>query len=169
MSNPNEPQSFDRPDLRPEQLQYAPPQPYWPQPPPVPKQNNGLAIAAIVIASLALLSGVGFIITQVIFGILFGVLMTSAGGFLPPEGGLTGKAPQVVAGQTYPGALLQDEVARVVRGSGGDVTSISCPATPAVVAGAVVECHGAVDGSSWDFRVTFEDGSGNFTLDEKLD
>lgn len=102
-----------------------------------------------------------------------GFVTSSMGGF--PDGpGLEGTAPQVVAGQPYPGRLLQDEVSRVLgAGFGGGfcgaVTSVACPATPAVVAGAVTLCQGVVDGSSWSYRVTFEDGMGHFTLDEKVD
>ena len=44
----------------------------------------------------------------------------------------------------------------------------ACPETSEGVAGAVSECHGAMDGSNWDFGVTFEDASGHFTLDEKV-
>jgi hypothetical protein len=168
MSTSREDQPFARPDPQPAQQQYPPAQPYWQPSPPAPKQNNGLAIAAIVVASLTLLMFLGLIVFQALFGAILGGFMSSAGGFSPPDGGLKGTAPQVVAGQTYPGEMLQDEVARVVRGSGGDVTSISCPATRAVVPGAVAECQGSVDGFSWSFRVTFEDGSGHFTLDEKM-
>jgi hypothetical protein len=51
---------------------------------------------------------------------------------------------------------------------GGDVGTTACPETSEVVAGAVSECHGAMDGSNWDLRVTFGDASGHFTLDEKV-
>jgi hypothetical protein len=166
---------------QPQQFQQSPPfQPtpppplYWQPYPPVRKQNNGLAIAGIVIGSLALLTGLGFVVSQLFFGVLMGGLMMSGngpagGGFLPPDGAFEGTAPQVVAGQTYPGALLQDEVARLVRANGGDVGSISCPATPAVGASVVATCHGVVDQSNWSFQVTFTDGLGHFTLDEKVD
>jgi hypothetical protein len=121
-----------------------------------------------VVASLALLTGLGFIVSQVFMAVIFGGLMGSANGFVPPEGAFEGTAPQVVAGQAYSGVLLQDEVRRLVRANGGNVSSVSCPATPAVAPGAVTECRGVVDGSQWGFQVTFKDGLGHFTLDEKV-
>lgn len=154
---------------------YQPPQGYWPPNTPAPRQNNGLAIAAIVVAGVALLMGLGFFVFQAFFGLLMGGLMSSFGGsgpmdggFTPGDSGLLGTAPQVVAGQAYPGALLADEVSRVARDAGGDMGSVTCPDTREVKSEAVVECRGAMDGSSWDFRVTFEDGLGHFTLDEKV-
>jgi Domain of unknown function (DUF4333) len=186
MSSPFDDQPYRSPDPRPGQepapaqpprsQQMAPPQPYWqPSPPPVPKQSNGLAIAALVVACIALLTGLAFIVSQAFLGAIFGGLMASGGGFPPSAGGwipssssMEGTAPQVVAGQAYPGTLLQDEVSRLIRADGGDGASLSCPATPAVVPGAVVECPGVVGGSHWTFRVTFKDGLGHFTLDEKV-
>jgi hypothetical protein len=175
MSQPDQDQPFAGPDPRlgqqsvPAQPQpYLPPRAYWQPSPPAPKHNNGLAIAAVVVSSLVLLTGLVFVVSQVLFGILFVGFMSSAGGFSPPEEGLKGTAPQVVAGQTYPGALLQGEVARVVRGWGGDVTSMSCPASVDRGSGGGDRVPRVVDGSNWSFRVTFEDGSGHFTLDEKV-
>jgi hypothetical protein len=40
--------------------------------------------------------------------------------------------------------------------------------TTAVGAGVVAECRSALDGSHWSFRVTFKQGLGHFTLEEKL-
>ena len=154
---------------------YQPPQGYWPSNQPPPRQNNGLAIAAIVVACVALLMGLGFFVFQAFFGILIGGLMSTFGGsgsagdgFAPPDSGLKGTAPQVVAGKVYPGVQLADEVSRVARNAGGNVGSVTCPDTQEVRSGAVVVCRGAMDGSSWDFRVTFDDGLGHFTLDEKV-
>ena len=59
--------------------------------------------------------------------------------------------------------------------TGGHVASFSCPEndrrvrkTTAVGAGVVAECRSALDGSHWSFRVTFKQGLGHFTLEEKL-
>jgi len=157
------PPNLQPPNLPPPNL----PPTYW-QPPPVAKKDNGLTIVALVIGSLALLLVLGFVAAQIVVGFIFGGIMSPSGGFFPPGDGMRGTAPQVVAGQIYPGALLQDEVERVVGDNGGNVGSMSCPATQAVVTGAVTECHGEVDGSNWSYRVTFEDAMGHFTLDEKL-
>jgi len=59
---------------------------------------------------------------------------------------------------------LADELARVIRADFGDVGSMTCPATPSAVAGAVAVCHGVVDGYQSAVSVTFEDGMGHFTL-----
>jgi len=185
MSSPHDDQPHSLPDpwsgqqpapAQPPQFQQIPAsQPYWQPSPPLRKQNNALAITAIVIACMALLTGLMYIVSQVFMAVIFGGLMSSANGFPPSGGGwipssasMQGTAPQVVAGQAYPGTLLQDEVLRLIRADGGDGASTSCPATPAVVPGAVVECRGVVGGSHWTFRVTFNDGLGHFTLDEKV-
>ena len=185
MSSPHDDQPQSRPHpwpghqpapSQPPQFQQIPPaQPYWQPAPPVRKQSNALAITAIVIACITLLAGLMYIVSQVFLAAIFGGIMSSAngfassgGGWVPSSGSIQGTAPQVVPGQAYPGALLQDEVSRLVRADGGDGASMSCPATPAVVAGAVVECPGVVGGSHWTFRVTFSDRLGHFTLDEKV-
>jgi hypothetical protein len=189
MSKLHEPQSTARPeeqrsqDFGPQPSQYfeqhpsqyfgpphsgpQPPQ-LGPQPPqfgpPQPKQHNVLAIIAMVVASLALVMGLGGFVAPLLFAMIFG------GFSLADEPlGTEGTAPQVVAGQSYPGTLLQDEVTRVIGSSIGDVTSITCPATPVVATKVVTVCDGIVDGTDWSFKVTFEDGLGHFTLDEKAD
>ncbi len=141
-------------------------QPHVPAPKP---RHSALAITAIVLSSVALLMVIGTFVSQFFFAAVFGGLSSFDSGFAPPEGPFEGTAPQVIAGQTYPGLLLQDEVARLVRANGGSVKSVSCPATPAVLAGVVTTCHGDVDSSAWSFQVTFTDGLGHFTLDEKVD
>ena len=88
-------------------------------------------------------------------------------GFFSSAGDLQGTAPQVVAGQTYPGGLLQDEVSRVISGDGGTVGPMTCPETAAVGAQVVAVCHGVVDGYDSEVTVTFEDDLGHFTLVEK--
>jgi|SRR5450631_626188 len=184
MSSPSDPQPFGSPHPRhgqqpmtaqpsssqqfPQPLQGPPPELYWQPATPAPKPSNGLAITALVVASVALLMGLGGFVSQIFMGALFGGLASSAGGYSPSASSMPGTAPQVVAGQVYPGALLQDEVARVIRADGGDVKSISCPATPVVVATAVTVCQGVVDGSNWTFRLTFEDLLGHFTLEQKV-
>jgi hypothetical protein len=184
MSSPSEHQHFSSPgprhgqQLTPGQpssspqfqqpLQGPSPESYWQPSAPAPRQSNGLAITALVVASLALLTGLGGFVSQIFMGAMFGGLASSAGGYSPSASSMPGTAPQVVAGQAYPGTQLQDEVARVIRADGGDVKSISCPATPVVVATAVTVCQGVVDGSGWTFRLTFEDLLGHFTLEQKV-
>jgi hypothetical protein len=140
-----------------------PQQPYGQMPPPVPKQRNGLAITAIVMAGVALLLGLGQFVFSMVIGAMFGGFASSAGPFGAP--GMEGTAPQVVAGQVYPGRLLQDEVARVVGDSGSGGPSFSCPATSAVVARAVTICHEAGGGPGSTVKVTFEDDLGHFTME----
>jgi Domain of unknown function (DUF4333) len=141
-----------------QQPQQSPPtQPYGQ--PLAPKQKNGLAIAALLVAGFALLVAVGGFVSQIFMGMMFS-------GPTPFGADMQGTAPQVVTGQTYSGTLLQGEVSRVIRGDGGQVLSISCPATRAVEAGAVAVCHAVIDGSDSSVSVTFDDGLGHFTLVE---
>lgn len=171
MSNPYEQQTFARPGPQqdqppipqqpwqpqnpPQQLQYLPSQPQWQSSQPAPKQRNGLAITALVVACLAMLMVMGLIVSVVV------------GGFLSSGvGDLHGTAPRVVAGQTYPGALLAAEVKRVISADFAEVGSMTCPATPVVRLDAVAACHGEVDGFESQVTVTFQDDLGHFTLVE---
>ena len=166
MSSPYEQQPFAQPGPRqdqqsppqPGQLPYPPQQPQYlpPQPQPcqpAPKQKNGLAVTALVVACLALL---------LVLGLIAFVVVT---GFFSPPGELQGTAPQVVAGQSYKGTLLADELSRVITADSGDVKSMKCPETP-VKADVVVDCQGVVDGYDSTVSVTFEDELGHFTLVE---
>ena len=131
---------------------------------PAPAQSRGLAIAAIVIAGIALLSSLGGFVIPMVAGGAFALASSgSAGPFGSPS--IEGTAPQVVAGQPYPGRLLQDELARVWGDPGSGGPSFSCPATAAVVAGAVTVCHGTEGGLGSAAKVTFQDDLGHFTLD----
>jgi hypothetical protein len=163
MSNPYEDRPFAQPDPwhgqqplppQPAQPQHLPPQPRWQPSAPASKQSNGLAITALVVACLALLLALGLI------------LFVGVTGVSSSAGDLQGTAPQVVAGEPYPGSLLANEVSRVIRSDGGDVGSMTCPETPAVDVGVTAICHGAVDGFDSTVTVTFEDGLGHFTLVE---
>jgi hypothetical protein len=140
----------------------------WQPAPPVAKQNNALAITALVVAVIALLMAAGGAVSGFLGAIAFGGLSS-----LPPgidaSSGMQGTAPAVVEGQGYSGDLLQKEIARVVAGNGGDVTAVACPATPNVAKGVVTACHGVVDGTDWSYKVTFQDGLGHFNLDEQAD
>jgi len=172
MSSPSEHQPFTTPgpwqgdQPVPSQPQPAlPAQGYWPPPPPVRKQGNGLAITAIVLASVALLLGLGGFVSQLFVGAIFGGLASSGPGGPFGSSGVEGTAPQVVAGQAYPGRLLQAEVARVEGGSGSGGPTFSCPATAAVVAGAVTTCHEVGGGPGSTVKVTFEDDLGHFSME----
>jgi hypothetical protein len=159
VSNSSEHRPFSQPEPLPAQY----PQQLWQPSAPVPKQNNGLAITALVVASLALLTGLGVIVSQVVSMLFLGFFASGMGG-LPDGPSLEGTAPQVVAGQAYPGSLLEDEVVRTINGFGADVRSVSCPVTPAVVADAETVCRGPIDGSDATVKVTFEDSLGHFTV-----
>ncbi|HEX7536544.1 MAG TPA: hypothetical protein VF391_06010 [Dermatophilaceae bacterium] len=117
-----------------------------------------------MIASLALLLSLGGFVLPMIAGGVFALATSGSGG---PFGSPTmdGTAPQVVAGQAYPGRLLQEELARVEGGSGSGGPSFSCPATPAVVADAVTVCHEAGGGPGSTVKVTFEDDLGHFGME----
>jgi hypothetical protein len=145
----------DLPRTDPSYRELPPPQAQWQPSQPVSKQGNGLAITALVVAIFALL-----------VSSVAGVFVLVVGGTSGSAGDLEGTAPQVVAGQEYPGKLLENEITRVISNDGGDVTSVSCPATPAVVADAVTVCHGVVDGFKWSYKVTFQDGKGHFAVAE---
>lgn len=152
-----------RPSSRPDPLPAQYPQQQWQPAAPVPRQSNALAITALVVASLALLTGLGVIVSQLFSMLFLGVVASGLGG-MPDGPGIEGTVPQVVAGQAYPGSLLEDEVVRTISGFGADVTSVSCPVTPAVVADAKTVCRGQVDGSDATVKVTFEDSLGHFTV-----
>ena len=160
MSNPYEHQPFAQPDPWHGQPPLPPqppplptqPQPQWQPSPPAAKHSNWIAITALVVACVALL---------MVLGLIAFVVLT---GFFSSAGDLQGTAPQVVAGQTYPGGLLQDEVSRVISGDGGTVGPMTCPETAAVDAHVVAVCHGMVDGYDSEVTVTFEDDLGHFTL-----
>jgi len=168
MSNPSEQLPFAEPHPWQGQQPWPPQQPpapsFLPQPqtqtwqptPPAPKQNNGLAITALVVACLALV----LVLAVIVSGVLSGFMPSVAGD-------LQGTAPQVVLGEPYSGALLADEVSRVISNDGGDVGSITCPDTSDVKAGVASVCHGLVDGFESAITVTFEDGVGHFTLVEQ--
>ena len=170
MSSPTEHQPFSTPGPWHEQQPMpAPPQPglppqgYWQPAPPAPRQSNGLAITAIVIASVALLLGLGGFVSQIFMGAIFGGLASSGSGGPFGSPSMEGTAPQVVAGQAYPGRLLQEEVARVEGGSGSGGPTFSCHSTAAVVAGAVTICHEVGAGPGSTVKVTFEDDLGHFS------
>jgi hypothetical protein len=147
---------------------YGPPPYGQPVRPVPPRQNNGLAIVALVLSGIAVTVVLVGFVSQMMFGLVFGGLMTAFGDSGPMAGGLTGTAPQVVSGQQYPGRLLADEVTRVMSDDYGlDVTQLSCPETPEVVADAVTVCQGVADSGEWSFKVTFKDGLGHFALDQK--
>jgi hypothetical protein len=167
MSHPADQQRSPEPDPWPGQPpmpqqpspgQDVPPQAYWQPSPPASRQGNGLAITALVVACVALVVVLGLVLLVFIGGFFSSAFSSS--------GDLQGTAPQVVAGEPYPGSRLADEVSRVISGDGGDVGSMTCPETPVVDAGALAVCHGVVDGSDSTVTVTFEDGLGHFTLAE---
>jgi len=155
MSNPYAQQPFSQPE--PWQGQQMQTQQHWQSAPPVSKQSNGLAITALVVAVFALLMALGVSVFVVVSG---------GPSF---DGGMEGTAPQVVAGQEYPGRLLENELTRLIRANWGEVTSLTCPGTPAVEVDTVTVCHGEVDGFDSTYRVSFEDAMGHFTVEETVD
>jgi hypothetical protein len=133
----------------------APHQPYPPhQPfPPAPKGGNGLAITAIVLSGLALLT----VLAMAVF--LF------VGGMMGGSGyALTGEVTVVDKGASY--SDLQDALTAVVEDDGGSVDEIVCPERSQVGQGLVTVCHGSVDGFDWTGIVVFEDDEGSFVVTE---
>jgi hypothetical protein len=159
MSNPFAPPG---PQPPPSQGQFAPPVPQgmyggsgpmWaPQPfAPAPKQGNGLAVTAIVLSGLALLS----------------VLAMAAFIFLAPGGSgwvLSGEVTPIDKGVTD--VALQDSLVSLIEDDGGSVDEIECPPRSQVGQGLVTVCHGSVDGWDWTGVVVFEDDDGTFIVTE---
>lgn len=139
-----------------EQAGYAGPGPGWgPQQPfaPAPKSGNGLAIAAIVLGSLALL------------GVLALALFMSLGPLLGPSSYvLSGKVTTIDKGASD--GDLQESLTVAIKGDGGQVAQIHCPLRSQVGQGLVTVCHGSVDGLDWTGVVVFEDDAGSFIVTE---
>ena len=133
---------------------YAAPQQMWaPQPfTPAPRQTNGLAITAIVLSGLALLS----------------VLAMAVFLFLGPGGSgswvLSGQVTPVDKGVTGP--TLEEALGRAIADDGGSVDELECPVRSQVGQGLVTVCHGSVDGWDWTGVVVFEDDAGSFIVTE---
>lgn len=128
--------------------------PTWaPQPfPPAPKGGNGLAITAIVMSGLALLS----VLAMAAF------IFLGSGG----SGGwvLSGKVTVVDKGVSD--LALQDALVTVIEDDGGSVDDLECPLRSQVGQGLVTVCHGSVDGWDWTGVVVFEDDDGTFIVTE---
>jgi hypothetical protein len=131
---------------------YPAPVPAWQHPQPMyePRRRDGLAIAAVIMAALALL------------GVLGLGIATFVGSELAPSWVLTGDV-QPVNGSTTASAL-QHELTRLLEDDGSFVDDVTCPDSSPVDQGAVTVCHGQVDGWDWTGIVYFEDGGGAFTL-----
>lgn len=122
-----------------------------------------MAIAALVLSILALLGTVGTGVLILVVGVL------ASGG---PVGGtdgytLLGTAGGVVAGQSYPGSDLADEVQRVLENDYATVDEMTCPDTAVADAGSETFCHGVIDGTDGSVVVTFTDSRGHFELVEQ--
>lgn len=133
---------------------YAASGPMWaPQPfTPAPRQSNGLAITAMVLSGLALLS----------------VLAMAAFLFLGPGGSgswvLSGTVTPIDKGVTD--LPLEEALGQVIEDDGGSVDELECPARSQVGQGLVTVCHGSVDGWDWTGVVVFEDDAGSFIVTE---
>lgn len=127
----------------------APPQPYT----PAPRGGNGLAVTAIVLSGLALLS----------------VLAMAAFLFLGPLGG---GAHYVLYGEVHTtggvatDADLQDAITAALEDEGSSAEDLTCPGESKVGQGLVTVCHGSVDGFDWTGIVVFEDEDGTFVVTE---
>lgn len=119
---------------------------------PAPRQRNGLAITAIVLSGLALLS----------------VLAMAAFLFFGPGGSgtwvLSGQVTPIDKGVTD--VALQEALGRVIEDDGGSVDELECPVRSQVGQGLVTVCHGSVDGWDWTGVVVFEDDAGAFIVAE---
>ena len=151
------------PFAQPAQGQFAPPVPQatyggsgpmWaPQPfAHAPKGGNGLAITAIVMSGLALLS----VLAMATF------IFVGSGG----SGGwvLSGKVTVVDKGVAD--LALQDALMAAIEDDGGTVDDLECPLRSQVGQGLVTVCHGSVDGWDWTGVVVFEDDDGTFIVTE---
>lgn len=168
MSNPfappgPQPQSPQRPYAQPAQAQFPPPVPQgmyggggpmWaPQPfASAPRRGNGLAITAIVLSGLALLSVVA----------MAAFIFVGSGG----SGGwvLSGQVTVIDKGVTD--VALQDSLVVAIEDDGGSVDELECPPHSQVGQGLVTVCHGSVDGWDWTGVVVFEDDKGTFIVTE---
>jgi hypothetical protein len=72
--------------------QGPPPQSYWQSPATATKQKNGLAIVALVVASLAQLIGLAGFVSQMFMGAMFGGLASFVGGYSPSASSMLGTA-----------------------------------------------------------------------------
>lgn len=127
----------------------APHQPFA----PAPKGGNGLAITAIVLSGLALLS----VLAMAAFLIL-GPLMGGGHYVLYGEVAASGGAVTDV--------VLQDALNSALEDEGSTVDELTCPGESKVGQGLVTVCHGSVDGFDWTGIVVFEDADGTFVVTE---
>lgn len=160
MSNPFAPPGPQPPS----QGQFAPPVPQgmyggsgpmWaPQQPfaPAPKQGNGLAITAIVLSGLALLSVLGMAAFMAV-GVASG-----------PSWVLEGRVTVVDKG--VQGPELEQALTSTIEDDGSYVGEIVCPARSQVGQGLVSVCHGSVDDWDWTGVVVFEDDLGTFIVNQ---
>lgn len=131
---------------------------YAPQPYLVPRQRGrGLAIAAIIMSSIALLG------LLVLGGLAAWLISTAASSGDAP---VTGTVRSLSLGQDgrLDAGSLEEAVRSAMGHQGGQVSSLDCPDTPEVAQGVVSVCHGEMDGSDWAFVVFFESAGGNFTI-----
>jgi hypothetical protein len=128
--------------------------PMWaPQPlAPAPKGGNGLAITAIVLSGLALLS----VLAMAAF------IFVGSGG--PGGWVLSGKVTVVDKGVAD--IALQDALTAAIEDDGGSVERLECPLRSQAGQGLVTVCHGSVDGWDWTGVVVFEDDDGTFIVTE---
>jgi uncharacterized protein DUF4333 len=135
-------------------VSYPPPAQPWTPPyaPPPTRSGNGVAVAALVVAVIALL---GVIAVGV-----FAVAVLGGGG--EP---LTGRLPAVSPRAPLSGSALADAVSDRITKDGGDVGRVRCPETAKVAQGTVTVCHATIDDGDWAVVVFFEDAQGTFTLD----
>lgn len=150
---------------------------YWQQPGPYPNRAlapqqptrsgpSGIAIAALALSGLSFL-GV-LVLTAIILLAPAADVVSGGGGSGGSSGSgtsgpLTGRLDNPPSGTLSP-SDLQTAVTGVVQGGMGDVSGMTCPATPSVAQGVVTVCHGTVEGDEWAFAVFFEDAAGRFTV-----
>lgn len=126
----------------------------WATPPmgvPAQRASSGLAIAAIVMSSVALLAVLGMAIFVFAFAAPWGAA--------PP---LTGTAS--ITGGVTTADSLERELTRLIEEAGGDVEALECPETSRVAQGEVAVCRGSVSTFDWTGIVVFEDTEGKFVV-----
>ena len=154
---PGRMQAFGRPPVQPVPMVPEPRYGWTPTPSPAARASRA-PVVALALAGAALLVAV------------IALVVVLVGGAGPDDGGsgwggpLTGRLETAPA-HALPGSTLQSAVSKVVLEDGGNVTQLTCPATPSVAQGVVTVCHATIDSDPWAVVVLFEDTDGRFTLD----
>ncbi|WP_375431526.1 DUF4333 domain-containing protein [uncultured Friedmanniella sp.] len=160
---PGRVQAYGRPPVPPAPSTgygWSPGPPTPPMPAPTPRPSHA-SLAALILAGTALLVAVVALVVVLVGGAGLGPGEGGGSGWNAPLTGRLDSAPT----NDLAGGTLQSAVSQVILEDGGNVTQLTCPATPSVAQGVVTVCHATIDGDPWAVVVLFEDADGTFTLD----